>query len=111
MCEKNGSEVPKIFYESEGRSGYVHYLNKDSKFKLFYEFGSGSCVAIIHIPSPDNWEKQTNLTLAIRDEVLTTIGRQIVKDQTAEGSGYFKIEGNWLIIYAWKITWLQLEYY
>lgn len=36
----------------------------------------------------------------MRDEVLTTIGRQIVKDQTSEGVGYFKIEGNWLNIYA-----------
>lgn len=91
---------PKVLYQSQGREGYVWYQSAESKFAMYYEFGAGDCVAIIHIPPPEDWEKATQLPLAQRDEVLGFIGRQVVKDQTSGGKGRFKIEGDLLRIYS-----------
>ena len=90
----------KVLYSNDGRSGHVHYKSPETAFALYYEFGGGNCVACISIPSPENWEKETNLPLARREEVLNFIGQQVVKDQTTSGTGYFKIEGEWLNIYV-----------
>ena len=91
---------PKVRYSSNGRSGYVHYQSPESSFEMYYEFGGGNCVAGINVPSPQNWEKETALPLSRREEVLNFIGEQVVKDQTTGGTGYFKIEGDWLNIYV-----------
>jgi len=94
------TEGPKVLYSSEGRSGHVHYQSSETSFTLYYEFGGGNCVAIISIPDPATWEKETKLPLARREEVLNFIGQQVVKDQTTSGTGYFRIEGDWLNIYV-----------
>jgi hypothetical protein len=93
-------KVPQIRYSSDGRSGHVHYQSAETEFALYYEFSGGNCVACIDIPSPENWEKVTKVPLARRDEILNFIGQQVVRDQTTGGRGSFKIEGNWLNIYA-----------
>ena len=95
-----GKTGPKILYDSQGREGYVWYKSADTKFAMYYELGGGDCVTIIHIPTPEEWEKVTQLPLAQREEVLNFIGRQVAQDQVSGGRGSFKIEGNWLNIYA-----------
>ena len=92
--------TPQIRYSSDGRSGHVHYQSAETTFALYYEFGGGDCVVCIDIPDPQNWEKVTQIPLERRDEVLGFIGQQVVRDQTTGGHGSFKIEGNWLNIYA-----------
>ena len=98
LSGKSGS--PKVLYSSDGRSGHVHYQSPETSFEMYYEFGGGDCVACISIPSPENWEKETDLPFIRREEVLNFIGQQVVKDQTSSGTGYFKIEGDWLNIYV-----------
>jgi len=90
----------KIKYVSEGRSGKVVYESAEATFALYYEFGGGDVVACIDIPSEQNWEKHTGLPLGRRDEVLHFIGKQVAKDQISSGKGSYKIEKNWLNIYA-----------
>jgi len=90
----------KIKYVSEGRSGKVVYESAEATFALYYEFGGGDVVACIDIPSEQNWEKHTGLPLGQRDEVLHFIGKQVAKDQISSGKGSYKIEKNWLNIYA-----------
>jgi hypothetical protein len=97
---KGDPNTATIHYSSDGRSGYVHYKSAEASFDMYYEFSGGNCVASIDIPSPETWKKHTGLPLSRRDEVLDFIGRQVVKDQTSGGKGYFKIEGNWLHIYV-----------
>lgn len=94
------SGEPQVLYSSDGRSGYVHYRSSEGSFEMYYEFSGGNCVASIDIPGVEKWERKTGLPLARRDEVLNFIGRQVVKDQTTGGRGYFKIEGDWLHIYV-----------
>lgn len=94
------SEAPKISYSSNGRSGQVHYRSNAGNFDMYYEFGGGDVVAGINVPSPKDWEAKTGIPLEQREEVLNIIGQQVVKDQTTNGRGSFKIEGNFLNIYA-----------
>ncbi len=94
------SGEPRVLYSSDGRSGYVHYQSADADFALYYEFCGGDCVAGIDIPKPEEWEDHTGLPLARREEILDFIGRQLMKDQTTLGRGYYRIEGNFLNIYV-----------
>lgn len=94
------SDDPKISYSSDGRSGQVHYRSKAGNFDMYYEFGGGDVVAGINVPSPKDWVAKTGIPLEQREEVLNLIGQQVVKDQTTNGRGSFKIEGNFLNIYA-----------
>lgn len=93
-----GISTRKIRYSNDGRFGHVHYESPETIFTLYYEFGGGDVVACIDIPAPQDWQKHTGLPVEQRDEVLNFIGEQVVRDQTQRGS--FKIEGNWLNIYA-----------
>ncbi|MEO6040181.1 MAG: hypothetical protein ABIQ93_17335 [Saprospiraceae bacterium] len=90
----------KILYSNDGRGGYVHYQSRAATFAFYYEFGGGEVVASIYLPSLPEWEKETGLPLARRDEVLNFMGRQVVKDQTSYGRGSFKIEKDFLNIYV-----------
>lgn len=87
-----------ISYTENGRSGQVHYRSHEARFSMYYELGGGETVAGIFIPDAESWETATSLPLSRREEVLESIGRQVVKDKTG-GRGHFKIEGYWLQIY------------
>ncbi|HRI27764.1 MAG TPA: hypothetical protein PK239_11655 [Chitinophagales bacterium] len=96
----NKQNAASIYYTNEGRSGYIHYQSPIARFKLYYAFGGGNCVACIELPKPDNWENYTGIPLSRREETLHFIGRQVVNDQTTNGAGYYKINNNSLNIYA-----------
>jgi hypothetical protein len=76
----------KVEYTNNGRYGYVIYKEGESVLQCYYEFGGGNCVAIINVPSIDEWEKSTRLPLADRDRILRCIAEQVVKDQTLHGT-------------------------
>jgi hypothetical protein len=90
----------KLMYTSEGRSGYVHYKRQTASFPMYWEFGGGDVVASISIPSIRKWVSETGIPLEKREEVLNFIGNQVVKDQTTNGKGSFKIEEDFLVIYS-----------
>ncbi len=92
------NNVPKVSYSNDGRSGHVWYRSREAEFAMYFEFSGGDCIASISIPGPEDWEKHTGLPLSQRDEVLDFIGQQVVKDQTTDGKGSFKVEGGWLNI-------------
>jgi hypothetical protein len=88
----------KILYSNNGRSGHVWYRSREAEFAMYFEFSGGDCIASINIPGLEEWQKHTGLPLSQRDEVLDFIGQQVVKDQTTDGKGSFKVEGGWLNI-------------
>ena len=100
LTSHNQQGSAKILYTNEGRGGYVWYRSREAEFAMYYEFSGGDCIASIDIPGPEDWEKHTGLPLARRDEVLHFIGQQVVKDQTTDGKGSFKVEGGWLNVYG-----------
>lgn len=87
-----------ISYTEEGRSGQIHYHTAETRFSMYYELGGGETVAGIFIPDEESWEKTTSLPLSRRNEILKSIGHQVVIDKTG-GRGHFKTEGRWLQIY------------
>jgi len=90
----------KIWYDKQGRSGYVWYQSPETKFSMYYELGGGDCLFGLSVPSPQDWEKITGLPVERREEVLQYVGRQVIRDEANNGSATFKIEGNWLNIYS-----------
>jgi hypothetical protein len=71
----------KASYINKGRYGYVVYKDDQSELNLYFEFGGGDCVAIISVPTADEWEKTTKRPLADREPVLKFIAEQAIKDQ------------------------------
>lgn len=66
---------------------------------MYWEYGGGNCVVSINVPSIQEWESLTGLPIHRREETLHLIGRRVAKEQTNNGSGFYKIEGNYINIY------------
>jgi hypothetical protein len=90
---------PSLRYETMGRGGTVWFESREAKFDMWWEFAGGDALAIVDIPTPDQWEARTKLPRDRREKVLTFIGEQIVEDQTG-GEGSFIIGENVLTIYS-----------
>jgi hypothetical protein len=71
----------KVGYINKGRYGYVVYKDAHSELSLSFEFGGRNCVAIIFVPTVDEWEKTTKRPLADREPILKFIAEQAIKDQ------------------------------
>ncbi len=71
----------KLEYINQGRSGYVIYKDNETEFRLFFEFGDGNCIAIIYVPTINEWTAKTNKSLSERLKVLTFIAEQSINDQ------------------------------
>lgn len=71
----------KLEYINQGRGGYVVYKDGQSDIKLFFEYGGGNCVAIIYVPTIDEWTSKTNRPIADRKAILTFVAEQSIKDQ------------------------------
>lgn len=71
----------KLEYINKGPAGYVVYKDGVNEFKMFFEFGGGSCVAIIYIPAIEKWTFETNIDIKYREEIINYIAEQCIKDQ------------------------------
>lgn len=97
--KKTNKPEPELLYYTEGRSGYLQFRNNETSFSMYWEYGGGNCVVSINVPSIQEWESVTGLPLHRREETLHLIGCRVVKEQTNNGSGHYKIEGNYINIY------------
>lgn len=88
----------KLEYINQGRSGYVVYKDGANNLKLFYEYGGGNCVAIIYVPSSEQWTSQTNRDITERRSILTFIAEQVIKDQAPKG--YYTLTDTSIEIYT-----------
>jgi len=68
-------------FTNQGRSGYILYKDAHCSLKLYYEFGGGNCVVIIHIPTIEEWVSVTSCHSSDRILVLSFIAEQAIKDQ------------------------------
>lgn len=90
---------PKISYRDMGRGGYVIFESRETRFELWWEFAIGGALALVEVPSLENWQKTTQLPLEKRADVLNFIGEQVVLAQTG-GGGSFIVGENVLTIYS-----------
>jgi len=71
----------KLEYLNQGRGGYVVYKDGQNDIKLFFEYGGGNCVAIIYVPTTEEWITKTNRPVVDRIPILTFVAEQAIKDQ------------------------------
>ena len=90
----------KVRYDEKGRYGYVIYSDQHGSINFYYEFGGGHCVAILSLPTPVNWEKETGRPLEQREEILNFIGTKVVQDQAPGGT--YSVSDQFLEIYSGK---------
>lgn len=91
--EEKEKNSPRVLYSQQGRGGKVIYESPGIYFQLDWEFGGGDAVAIIYIPTEQDWKAQTATPLSERQKILDFIGQQVVKDQTM-GKGSYVIYSN-----------------
>lgn len=89
---------PKLRYDDQGRSGTIYYESPDANFSTWWEFAGGDALAIVAIPTKEQWEESTKIPLKMRKQVLTFMGEQILEDKVAGGS--FIIGENVLTFYV-----------
>jgi hypothetical protein len=85
-----------VVYRQYGRGGTILYKDGETSIVFDWEFGGGQTVAIIFIPDTANWLKATKTPVNQRDEILTFVAEQAIRDQAP--SGHYVIDTNTILI-------------
>lgn len=88
----------KIDFINNGRSGYVVYEDGEGELKFYYEFGGADCVAIIFVPSVNDWTDITKRKLSERHDILNFVAEESLKIQAPNCK--FVISDNSIEIYS-----------
>ncbi|MCP9894395.1 hypothetical protein KBZ20_11500 [Vulcanococcus limneticus Candia 3F8] len=71
----------RVTIQSKGRSGDVIVGLDELDLVFWWEFGGGTCVAIIHAPSPEEWLHQHPLNRHPRSAFLQALAAELRKLQ------------------------------
>ena len=85
----------RVSYKQSGRGGTVIFQAGDVTVHFDWEFGDGNAIALIFVPSADNWENATGLPRDSRAAVLDFVGRRVIADQ---GGTRYEVSGDVLEI-------------
>ena len=88
----------KLEYINQGRGGYVVYKDGQDDIRLFFEYGGGKCVAIIYVPTIEEWTTKTNRPLDERNSILTFVAEQAIKDQAP--NSYYELSDSCIEIFT-----------
>ena len=88
---------PRLRFVDEGRSGVIYFESSVGSFDMWWEMGYGA-LAIVAVPSSNEWELKTGMPREKRLEVLNFIGEEILRRQTYKGS--FIIGDDVITIYS-----------
>lgn len=88
----------KLIYINEGRGGYVVYKDGRTDIKFFFEYGGGNCVAIIYVPTSNEWTNETSQPITERNAILTFVAEQAIKDQAPKS--YYELSDNCIEIFT-----------
>lgn len=76
---------PRVRFVQEGRSGLVFFESSEGSFDTWWEMGYGA-LAIIAVPTIEQWETSTGLPRDRRLEILDFVGREFIRTQAPHGS-------------------------
>ncbi|MCF0062981.1 hypothetical protein MUK70_07595 [Dyadobacter chenwenxiniae] len=79
--KKQGVSTPAVTYTQDGRGGKIFYRNSEIAIDFDWEFAAGNAVVLFLIPEEKYWEIQTKTPLSRRDEILSFVANQVIKDQ------------------------------
>ena len=91
----------KVEYTNKGRGGYVVYKDAQNDIKLFFEYRGGNCIAIIYVPTIEQWTAKTNRSTVKRNSILTFVAEQAIKDQVL--NGYYELSDDCIEIFKKKL--------
>jgi len=91
-----GSMTMRISYEDQGRGGYINIHWGETMNRWWWEFGGGTALAIVDIPTAANWEAETKIPVERRTHLLELIAQQVIRDK-AEGYRY-RIDDHAIVI-------------
>jgi hypothetical protein len=91
------THFPTLEYTSEGRGGYVFYLEKEIRIAFEWEIAAGNAVAIIYIPKEEYWESRTKTAVGRRAEILEFVANETLAKQ-AKG-GRFEIDADSITLF------------
>lgn len=85
--EPFNGHVANVGYDDKGRAGDVIFYREDKVLRFPYEFGGGETLAIVYIPTEEDWILKTGLSLEDRTTVFEFVAKRIIRDQ-AQGYQY-----------------------
>ena len=91
----------RLEYKNEVGSGYVVYKDQQGEIKFFFEFGGGNCIAIIYVPTENEWAIKTKRSVIDRQQILSYVANQVIKDQAP--NCYYKLSDHWIEIFTKEI--------
>lgn len=77
--------IGHVAYDGSGKSGSIILYRNDCYLKLPFEHGHKNVLAVIDIPTEDEWEKVTGMMRSDRQRMLEFIARRVVRDQAPNG--------------------------
>jgi hypothetical protein len=92
----------KLEYINQGRGGYVVYKDGQDDIRLFFEYGGDDCVAIIYVPTIEEWTFKTNRPIVDRNSILTFVAEQAIKDQAPKS--YYELSDTCIQIFTKEAT-------
>lgn len=93
--EMIGRFTRRLEYEGNYRSGYVTYVEGDLRIRMLHEMGGGGCRFYVELPGEAQWEKQTGVPLARRDEIVEWVAAALQREQAP--SWRYEITANEII--------------
>lgn len=98
ILKANKKAEALVRYSVKGRCGFIICSYNNQELSFYFEYSGGNNLAVIWIPTPENWEKETGLPLTERENVIHFVGRQVVADQVSPGKGYYTVENGFMYI-------------
>lgn len=71
---------------SGGRGGDLHVALDHGSHRFWWEFGGGDCLAIVTVPTPDEWPRIPALADYPREVFLDALAREIVRTKCPSAS-------------------------
>jgi|GEM_PF-2043912 len=89
--------TPVVWLYTNGRGGDVGYKGPEGRLNTEWVVGSGDILAIVDIPTKENWFVVTGIFSIHREPVVETFGRLLLERETG-GRGSFEVQENRLLI-------------
>jgi hypothetical protein len=68
------------------------------ELKLSFEFGGGNCVAIIYVPTVNEWPNKTEIDINERGRVLEYIAMGCIKDKAP--NCHFELRDDRIVLFS-----------